>query len=100
MLESLKEITAYMNLSEQGKQALVTTHATPLFYSGGTGLRGLGLGQPSTGGSRTGGNMGGNYGQPGAGGVISGYDGNDLVGKQLYYIALLRFSLETWLIVL
>ncbi|KAK3927549.1 Proton channel OtopLc [Frankliniella fusca] len=79
MLESLKEISGYMALSEQEKQALATTHATPLFFNGGTGLRGLGLSQTGTVGSKNGGKLGGNYGQPGAGGIISGFDGNDLV---------------------
>ncbi|XP_034246096.1 proton channel OtopLc isoform X2 [Thrips palmi] len=90
MLESIKEISVYMALSDQGKQALLTTHATPLFYGNGKGLSGLGLGKSlsttgKTGGTNYGqtgggyGQTGGNYGQPGAGGIISGYGANDLV---------------------
>lgn len=83
MLESLKEISSYMALSDQAKQALVTTHSTPLFFSGGTGLQGLGLGRSGT-GMKT----GGGYGQPGSGGIISGFDGgNDLVGMSHFLIS-------------
>ena len=40
VLESLKEIMAYLALSEESKAALVTTNATPLFFGGGVNLAG------------------------------------------------------------
>lgn len=100
-----------MALTDQGKQALLTTHATPLFFGDGKGLSGLGLGKSLSTTGKTGGNIGtnygqtggnygqtgGNYGQPGAGGIISGYGANDLVGEYILNFDCSKNQATIWL---